>query len=98
MFISLEDGNIREARASQMKSAGEPKGSAANNDDRVGLGDSHCKMRWGTSTRWSSCSISIVTQLTIHESTASIPTPGSSAGAAEKWTIGRVPDVPKWAF
>ena len=81
-----------------MKSAGEPKGSAANNGDRVGLGDSHCEMRWGTSTRWSNCSISIVTQLTIHEPTASIPIPGPSAGAAEKWTIGRVPDVPKWAF
>lgn len=50
-----------------MKSAGEPKGSAANNDDRVGLGDSHCEMRWGTSTRWSNCSISIVTQLSMSQ-------------------------------
>lgn len=43
VFISLEDRNVRKARASQMKSAGEPEGSAADNDDRVRLGDTHLR-------------------------------------------------------
>jgi hypothetical protein len=81
-----------------MKSAGEPEGSAANDDDRLGLGDSHGEMRWETAYQIVQYFyIYSYSSIYLHVSTASMPTP-ASAGAAEKWTTGRVPDVPKQAF